>query len=103
MITQPIVLMYHGIVAPQTPIPRERETGADLYDVTVENFHAQLGWLKEHLYRAITVRKNLNVFSTKGDPSDVRRRGNEQLHRRSAIAQRIRFYRPLFPDRQAHR
>lgn len=65
MITQPIVLMYHGIVAPQTPMPRERETGADLYDVTTENFHAQLGWLKEHLYRAITVRKNLNVFSTK--------------------------------------
>ncbi|MBI3618023.1 MAG: polysaccharide deacetylase family protein [Candidatus Omnitrophica bacterium] len=65
MITQPIVLMYHGIVAPQTPMPRKRETGADLYDVTTENFHAQLGWLKEHLYRAITIRKNLDVFSTK--------------------------------------
>src|SRR3990167_5546118 len=65
MITQPIVLMYHGIVTPQTPGPRERETGADLYDVTSENFRAQLGWLKEHLYRAITVRKNLSVFSTK--------------------------------------
>ena len=63
MITQPIVLMYHGIVAPQMPMPRERETGADLYDVTVENFHAQLRWLKEHLYRAITIRKNLNVLA----------------------------------------
>ena len=65
MITQPIVLMYHGIIAAHTPLPKGRETGADLYDVTAENFRAQLGWLKEHLYRAITVRKNLNVFSTK--------------------------------------
>ena len=65
MITQPIVLMYHGIIAAHTPLTKGRETGADLYDVTAENFQAQLGWLKEHLYRAITVRKNLNVFSTK--------------------------------------
>lgn len=65
MTTQPMVLMYHGIVTPQTPMPRERETGADLYDVRAENFRAQLTWLKEHLYRTITIRKNLNVFSTR--------------------------------------
>lgn len=65
MITQPIVLMYHGIVAPQTPAPREREAGADLYDVTAENFRAQLSWLKGHLYRTVTIRKNLDAFSTK--------------------------------------
>src|SRR3989338_549745 len=65
MITQPIVLMYHGIVTPQTPVPRERETGADLYDVTAENFRAQMEWLKENLYRTVTIRKNLDAFSTK--------------------------------------
>jgi len=65
MITQPIVLMYHGIVTPQTPVPRERETGADLYDVTAENFRAQLEWLKKNLYRTVTIRKNLDAFSTR--------------------------------------
>ena len=65
MITQPIVLMYHGIVAAQTPMPRERETGADLYDVTTENFRAQMEWLKENLYRTVTIHKNLDAFSTK--------------------------------------
>ncbi len=64
-ITQPTVLMYHGIVTPQTPIPRERETGAEFYDVTAENFRAQLSWLKEHQYRSVTIHKNLDVFSNK--------------------------------------
>ena len=65
MTTQPIVLMYHGIVAPQTPPPGERETGADLYDVSAENFRAQLNWLKEHFCRSVTIHKNLDAFSTK--------------------------------------
>ncbi len=65
MITQPIVLMYHGIVAAHTPLPKGREPGADLYDVSAESFRAQLSWLKEHLYRTVTVHKNLNAFSTK--------------------------------------
>ena len=65
MITQPIVLMYHGIVTPQAPAPKERETGADLYDVSEKNFRAQLSWLKEHLYRTVTIHKNLDAFSTK--------------------------------------
>lgn len=64
-ITQPTVLMYHGTIAAHTPLPKGRETGADLYDVSAENFRAQLTWLKEHLYRTITIRKNLNVFSTR--------------------------------------
>ena len=62
---QPIVLMYHGIVASHSPAPQEREMGAELYDVSAEQFHAQLSWLKEHLYRTITVHKNLDAFSTK--------------------------------------
>lgn len=65
MIIQPTVLMYHGIVAPQAPMPLERETGADLYDVTAEDFRAQLEWLKENLYRSVTIHKNLDAFSTK--------------------------------------
>ncbi len=65
MITQPTVLMYHGITAAGYALPKERETGADLYDVTAENFRAQLNWLREHLYRTITIRKNLNAFSSK--------------------------------------
>lgn len=64
-ITQPIVLMYHGIIAAHTPLPKGREAGADLYDVSAENFRAQLSWLKEHLYRSVTIRKNLDAFSTK--------------------------------------
>lgn len=57
--------MYHGIVTPQTPVPPGRETGAELYDVSAENFRAQLSWLKEHLYRSVTIHKNLDAFSTK--------------------------------------
>ncbi len=64
-ITQPTVLMYHGITAAGSSAPRERETGADFYDVTAENFRAQLRWLQEHLYRSVTIHKNLDVFSTK--------------------------------------
>ncbi|MBI5150103.1 MAG: polysaccharide deacetylase family protein [Candidatus Omnitrophica bacterium] len=62
-ITQPIVLMYHSILAPNAPAPGEREAGAELYDVSAEKFRAQLSWLKEHQYRSVTVHKNLDVFS----------------------------------------
>ncbi len=64
MITQPTVLMYHGIIAADAVIPAERETGAELYDVTTENFRAQLAHLKAHDYRTITIHKNLDVFSS---------------------------------------
>ncbi len=64
-ITQPTVLMYHGVIAAHAPLPKEREAGADLYDVSAENFRAQLSWLKEHLYRSVTIHKNLDAFSTK--------------------------------------
>lgn len=64
MITQPTVLMYHGIIAGDAVIPAERETGAGLYDVTTENFRAQLTYLKTHDYRTITIHKNLDVFSS---------------------------------------
>lgn len=64
-ITQPTVLMYHGTITAHTPAPKGREAGAELYDVSAENFRAQLAWLKENLYRSVTIRKNLNAFSTK--------------------------------------
>lgn len=65
IITQPVVLMYHGIIAADTAVPQIREAGAELYDVTAENFHAQLSWLQKNNYRTITIRKNLDAFSTK--------------------------------------
>jgi peptidoglycan/xylan/chitin deacetylase (PgdA/CDA1 family) len=41
-----ITLMYHGITSPNFKSPPDREVGAGLYDVSVENFYAQLRWLK---------------------------------------------------------
>lgn len=57
--------MYHGITAPHAPAPPEREMGAELYDVSAEQFRAQLAWLRDRHYRTITIQKNLDVFSTK--------------------------------------
>lgn len=42
--------MYHGIVTEWTSLPEERESGADLYDVTNGNFQEQMNWLKDHGY-----------------------------------------------------
>ncbi|MCA9394743.1 MAG: polysaccharide deacetylase family protein [Candidatus Omnitrophica bacterium] len=42
-----IILMYHGIVNGQDPVPPGREVGADLYDVTESNFRDQLTMLRE--------------------------------------------------------
>ncbi|OGX43600.1 MAG: hypothetical protein A3G91_02095 [Omnitrophica WOR_2 bacterium RIFCSPLOWO2_12_FULL_50_9] len=43
---QPVVLMYHGIVSRTSASPPEREAGAGFYDVTAENFRAQMEYLK---------------------------------------------------------
>ena len=41
-----ITLMYHGITSQNIQSPPQRETGAELYDVSEENFLAQMHWLK---------------------------------------------------------
>ncbi len=38
--------MYHGVTAKGCGIPPGREGGAELYDVPIENFRAQMDWLK---------------------------------------------------------
>ncbi len=43
----PIVLMYHSVISPNSGIPQDREAGADLYDVSVENFSQHLEAMKE--------------------------------------------------------
>jgi peptidoglycan/xylan/chitin deacetylase (PgdA/CDA1 family) len=43
----PIVLMYHSISSGPLTMPPERETGAELYSVSLENFKAQMSWLKD--------------------------------------------------------
>ena len=42
--------MYHGIVSEWTALPKEREPGADLYDVRTVNFMEQMEWLKANRY-----------------------------------------------------
>ena len=48
---QPLVLMYHGIVSEWTALPKEREAGADLYDVATVNFQKQMEWLEAEQYK----------------------------------------------------
>jgi peptidoglycan/xylan/chitin deacetylase (PgdA/CDA1 family) len=45
------VLMYHGIVSEWTALPKEREAGADLYDVPTVNFQEQMEWLEAGQYK----------------------------------------------------
>jgi peptidoglycan/xylan/chitin deacetylase (PgdA/CDA1 family) len=54
--------MYHGILSgPAHPIPPNRETGAELYDITVDDFKAQMKWLKDDGY-APTLNDNTRVL-----------------------------------------
>jgi peptidoglycan/xylan/chitin deacetylase (PgdA/CDA1 family) len=48
--TQQVVLMYHGIVSKESSIAEDREIGAELYDVSIEDFRNQMAWLKDHGY-----------------------------------------------------
>lgn len=48
-----ITLMYHGITSKDCISPPDREVGAGLYDVCVENFCAQMNWLKSHDQKTI--------------------------------------------------
>ncbi len=51
----PIILMYHGVVQNAADSPPDREVGADIYDVTLDNFRGHLQWLKDQGYRALTL------------------------------------------------
>jgi len=47
-----ITLMYHGVTSKDYKSPPDRETGAELYDVRVENFQAQMDYLHRHPERS---------------------------------------------------
>ncbi len=50
-----VVLMYHSVVAQQSDIPDGRETGADLYDISLEGFKEQMGFLRTRIFPVLTV------------------------------------------------
>lgn len=47
-ILNPVVLMYHGIITTPDSIPNNREAGAALYDVRLEDFRKQMEFLKNN-------------------------------------------------------
>ncbi|MCA9400506.1 MAG: polysaccharide deacetylase family protein [Candidatus Omnitrophica bacterium] len=49
----PITLMYHGIIQEDSDIPKEREVGADIYDVALAEFRKQIRWLHENAFRSV--------------------------------------------------
>lgn len=59
----PTVLMYHGIVPDTQPMPRpERELGAPLYDVSLENFKSQMAWLKDNGFTPVIIDPGQSSF-----------------------------------------
>lgn len=46
----PKILMYHGIVDGKCPLPDDRETGADLYDLPSEKFDQHMDYLNKQGY-----------------------------------------------------
>jgi peptidoglycan/xylan/chitin deacetylase (PgdA/CDA1 family) len=56
---QPIVLMYHGVAADDSDVPRKRETGAEIYDVRQNDFRAQMQYLKDHGFKVTDVASQL--------------------------------------------
>jgi peptidoglycan/xylan/chitin deacetylase (PgdA/CDA1 family) len=50
MRSQPIVLMYHGIKENGPALPDGREEGAELYDVSLKKFKAQMQFLKSRQF-----------------------------------------------------
>lgn len=49
-----ITLMYHGIISGNAQVPPDREPGAELYDVVVEDFREQMEYLKNYNYLVTT-------------------------------------------------
>ncbi len=58
------VLMYHGIVDGKCPLPEDRETGADLYDLPAVQFDHHMSYLAQQGYEIVDV--------TKYDPSQTK-------------------------------
>jgi peptidoglycan/xylan/chitin deacetylase (PgdA/CDA1 family) len=52
---RPFILMYHGIKTDLQSVPDDREKGAELYDVSLDRFEAQMTWLSNNNYRTIIV------------------------------------------------
>jgi peptidoglycan/xylan/chitin deacetylase (PgdA/CDA1 family) len=49
---KPLILMYHGVTNNALSVPTGREIGAELYDVSLDKFKAQMSWLKDNHYFA---------------------------------------------------
>jgi peptidoglycan/xylan/chitin deacetylase (PgdA/CDA1 family) len=45
--------MYHGVISGSAAVPKDRETGAELYDVLLENFKAQMDFLKTQKFTPV--------------------------------------------------
>ncbi|MBL8012457.1 MAG: polysaccharide deacetylase family protein [Candidatus Omnitrophica bacterium] len=59
-ITSPLVLMYHGIVDGKCPLPEDRETGADLYDLSAEQFDQHMAFLQQNGYTVRQAKETSN-------------------------------------------
>ncbi|MFA5087599.1 MAG: polysaccharide deacetylase family protein [Candidatus Omnitrophota bacterium] len=55
MQTNPVALMYHGIVSNDSDTPPEREAGAGIYDVNIEEFREQMQYAQEQKFVAATL------------------------------------------------
>ncbi len=64
---EPMVFMYHGVCANNKDIPLNREVGADIYDVSMENFTNQMEFLKKSHYTVDALEKRPNVVLTFDD------------------------------------
>ena len=53
--SNPIVLMYHAIKSARASFPMEREVGAELYDVSHQDFNQQMEFLKSNNYSVMTL------------------------------------------------
>lgn len=53
------ILMYHGIVSSQRSIPAKREVGAELYDVSEQNFREQIGILQKNSYKGVLIDEDI--------------------------------------------
>lgn len=62
---RPIVLMYHGILSDPSTVPPNRGTGAELYYISLDNFKAQMKWLKSQGYAPILVGENTSLLQPK--------------------------------------
>ena len=55
------ILMYHGVKTDSQSVPDDREIGAELYDLRLEQFESQMTWLSDHNYHTINIDKIDNL------------------------------------------